>query len=484
MTDLKEQASQIASTLPREHLPTMTWRPPVSFLGSTDKSRSQSDATRGSHLPFLNLISEAQSSSKPCDFEIGDLIGSGGLGTVHVADQSCLHRDVAVKRVRGDRRTEAAEEQLKREGYLMGQLEHPSIPPVYLVGLGEEDRTVLVMRRIQGIPWDDKIAEHGVVKDGSLLQGSALRAELNTFARICEAIAFAHEKGILHRDVKPSNVVVGWYGEVYLLDWGIAVELEDDGFYEAKGFAGTPSFAAPEMLGRRPNLDCKTDVYLLGATLYSVVTGTPPHAGTSTEDVFESVLTSPLPTFSDDWSEPLALLCRKAMEPDPQDRYISVRALLEDLRYVLDYGELAALEAACDRDLSLLMSLANQKEVDFNQFDEIGTRCRFGLERILNDWPGNISVETKLKKCLHILCNAAISRHRIASARVMLQQYRAIRGDSQADRLDRLQQRIDALADQMIARQDDSSIKAQARLVERIANQQREIETLRSQLGE
>jgi len=366
----------------------------------------------------------------------------------------------------------------------MGQLEHPSIPPVYLVGLGEGESTVLVMRRIQGIPWDEKLADQGVVKEDSLLQGSALRTELNTFARICEAIAFAHEKSILHRDIKPSNVVVGWYGEVYLLDWGIAVELEDDGSFDAKAFAGTPSFAAPEMLGRRPKLDCKTDVYLLGATLYAIVTGSPPHAGTSTADVFENVLTSPMPIFSDDWSEPLALLCRKAMEPDPRDRYISVRAMLEDLRYVLDYGELAALEANCDQDLGLLMRLANQKEVDFTHFDEIGTRCRFGLERILNDWPGNISVETKLKKCLHLLCTAAISRQRISSARVMLQQYRAIGGDAHTERLDTLQRRIDALADQMIARQDDSSFKTQARLIERIADQQREIETLRSQRDE
>jgi serine/threonine-protein kinase len=430
------------------------------------------------HLPGLAMKAKGDSDKVSCDFSIGELIGAGGFGIVHIAEQACLNREVAIKRVRPDRRTAVAEQQLQREAYLMGQLEHPAIPPAYLVGVADDEGPVLVMRWIRGVPWNEKLAQFTSLERDGLLKGAALRSELSSFVRICEAVAFSHGQGIIHRDIKPSNIVIGQYGEVYLLDWGISVELQDDGAYSAIGFAGTPCFAAPEMLGRVPKLDPRTDVYLLGSTLYNIVTGHPPHQGETTEEVFEQILTSPVPTFEEGWPDALEMLCRKAMEADPNDRYASARAMLEDLRYVIEYGELTELEAGCDRDLKALIEMAEGRDVDKSQFDEIGTRCRFGLERILHDWPSNTTVARKLEKCLYLLCNAAISQQRIAAARAMIMQYRELAGDIGAERADVMRRRIDALADRLIAKGDELSMNIQVRLVERLAAKEQEYDEL------
>jgi serine/threonine-protein kinase len=286
-----------------------------------------------------------------------------------------------------------------------------------------------------------------VASRSELLQGATLRGELRILIRIGEAIAFAHEKKILHRDIKPSNVIVGEYGEVYLLDWGISVELDENGVFEARAFAGTPAFAAPEMLGYAALLDERTDVYLIGATLYNIVTGRPPHPGETVEEVFHGILTSPAPDLKGDWPEAMAMLCRKSMAADPADRYASVRALLEDLRYVIEFGEITDQELACDRDLETLIEMLRLKDFDSVLFDEIGTRCRFGFERILHEWPGNSGVARKLSRCLLLLCDADISRQRMAVARAMLSQYRKLATGIEAEQADILQQRLDAMAD-------------------------------------
>ncbi|MDG1837236.1 MAG: serine/threonine-protein kinase [Phycisphaerales bacterium] len=478
MSDAKNQAARLASTIPSDLLPTVTCFPRLPWPIDLSQSQSQPADISCGHLSRLDIKSKDDSEKASFDFSVGALIGSGGFGIVHSAEQSCLNREVAIKRVRPDRRSAAAEEQLQREAHLMGRLEHPAIPPAYLIGMGNDKEPVLVMRWIRGVPWNDKLAEFPSSEGDGLLRGAVLRNELNSFIRICEAVAFSHGQGIIHRDIKPSNIVIGQYGEVYLLDWGISVELQDDGVYNALGFAGTPCFAAPEMLSRAPKLDARTDVYLLGSTLYNIVTGYPPHQGETTEEVFERILTSPMPTFAEGWPDALKMLCRKAMEADPNDRYASARAMLEDLRYVIEYGELTELEADCDQDLNALIEMAEDRNKDISKFNELGTRCRFGLERILHEWPSNTTVARNLEKCLYLLCNAAISQQRIAAARSIMVQYRELAGDTGADRADVMRHRIDALADQLIAKGDELSMNIQVQLIERLAAKEQEYDEL------
>ncbi len=478
MSDAKDQAAWLASTIPSDLLPTVTCSPQVSLSDDLDERWPIIAESSGRTLSQLSVKGKDDAGETSIDIAVGNVIGSGGLGVVHAAEQACLQREVAIKRVRPDRRSDAAEQQLQREAYLMGRLEHPAIPPAYLLGVSDDKEPVLVMRWIRGVSWSEKLAEHVSLHGKGMLEGAALRSELNNFVRVCEAVAFSHSQGIIHRDIKPANIVIGQYGEVYLLDWGISVELKEDKTYNAIGFAGTPCFAAPEMLGRAPKLDARTDVFQLGATLYNIVTGCPPHDGKTTEEVFEEILSSPVPVFKEGWPDALEMLCRKAMEADPNDRYASARAMLEDLRYVIEYGELTELEADCDRDLRALVEMMESRDADLSTFDVVGTRCRFGLERILHGWPANVSVSRKLEKCLYLLCNAEIAQQRIASARSILSQFCELAGDAGVGRADVMRRRIDALADQLIAKGDELSMSIQVRLVDKLTVKEQQYDEL------
>jgi len=157
---------------------------------------------------------------------------------------------------------------------------------------------------------------------------------LGILLHVLNALRFAHKLGILHRDLKPGNVMIGDFGEVYLLDWGIAVSLRDDGTGRfplasaASTLAGTPAYLAPEMLGRAggPPLSERTDVYLVGAVLHEIIAGHPPHRGNNSLAVITSVLAS-RPELPASAPPELARICTRAMHAEPEQRFESADAL-------------------------------------------------------------------------------------------------------------------------------------------------------------
>jgi serine/threonine-protein kinase len=217
-------------------------------------------------------------------------VGQGGMGAVWVAFQRSLEREVAVKvpRIGGDPLTTNA---LLKEARVAGNLEHPHIVPIHVLGVDSDGCPVLVMKRIEGQTlatlieqedhpaWPTLVERHGD-RDGALLE---------VLMRVADALQFAHTKGIVHRDVKPENVMVGLFGEVYLLDWGIAHRIGQP----TTEIVGTPGFLAPEMLDPALGpVDARTDVYLLGATLHAALTNTQRHVGSTLAEVFDAALHS------------------------------------------------------------------------------------------------------------------------------------------------------------------------------------------------
>jgi eukaryotic-like serine/threonine-protein kinase len=224
-------------------------------------------------------------------YEITGVAGRGGMGTVYVARDRVLHRDVAVKvlDVADQKGSRAA--RLQREAHILAGLDHPGIVPIHDAGVLPDGRTFYVMKLVKGRRLDDLAAG-----------GAAPADRLTTFGRVLDAVACAHAHGVVHRDLKPDNVMVGGFGEVYVMDWGVAQEAtaEGDG-----AVVGTPGYMPPEQAEPRARVDARADVFALGAML--------------------AQLAGP------DAPAQLRAIADKARHPDADRRYQDVESLAADL---------------------------------------------------------------------------------------------------------------------------------------------------------
>ncbi|QDV32309.1 serine/threonine-protein kinase [Tautonia plasticadhaerens] len=280
----------------------------------------------------------------------------GGLGAVFVALDEELHREVALKQIRGVYADDPTSRQrFVLEAEITGGLEHPGIVPVYGLGTYGDGRPYYAMRFVRGDSLKEAIdrfheGESLEVDPGARPLG--LRKLLRRFTDVCNAIDYAHGRGVLHRDLKPGNVIVGKHGETLVVDWGLAKATgrADPGAGErtlvlssASGSAetlpgsalGTPAYMSPEQAaGDLDRLGPRSDIYSLGATLYCLLTGKPPFEGDDLGAVLRRVRQGdfPPPRALDPTLDPaLEAICLKAMAREPGERYASCRALAEDL---------------------------------------------------------------------------------------------------------------------------------------------------------
>lgn len=340
----------------------------------------RADSTSGAKI--LELLRKLARPPPPIEEET--VLGQGGMGVVRLATQLPLGRKVAVKRLQPSHAKREDIEALLSEAWLSGSLEHPNIVPVHELGLDADGLPVLVMKRIEGLSWStlmrdaDALAAHAPGRP-------ALEANLRILMQVCNALHYAHARGVVHRDVKPDNVMVGGFGEVYLVDWGIAVAPGP-----STQLAGTPVYMAPEMLGG-PNavISARTDVYLLGAVLCELLTGRPPHDGSTAEALTSSVLASS-PGFPADAPVELAALARLCMSAHPAQRpesALAVRVALED--FLAHAGSLE-LTAQAERRLAELQTLLASNEPDSRRVFDLFSECRFGFQQALRDWAHNV----------------------------------------------------------------------------------------------
>ena len=211
-------------------------------------------------------------------YALGEVIGRGGMGEVLLAHDRRIGRDIALKRLQTGAPGEAEIAHFLREARIQARLEHPAIAPVYELGRDSVGRPYFTMKRLAGTTLAD------VVTDGRVTRQRLLRA----FADVCRAIDFAHSRGVVHRDLKPANIMLGEFGEVYVLDWGIAHVLATAApiaTADSERIAvtpapyqvvGTPGYMAPEQL-ENAEVGPAADVYSLGAILFEILTGEPVH---------------------------------------------------------------------------------------------------------------------------------------------------------------------------------------------------------------
>jgi serine/threonine protein kinase len=208
----------------------------------------------------------------PASYEVGRELGRGGMGVVYQARQVGLARDVALKQVLAGRDGAADLERFVAEARTTGFLEHPNVVPVHELARTAEGHAFLAMKLVSGVSWKQ------LLRPAEGTRGAPdLVRHLEVLLQVCNAVAFAHTKGVIHRDIKPENVMVGDFGEVFLVDWGLAVAFRDGPAAElaphrstVRSPGGTPSYMAPEqVLDDGEALGPWTDVYLLGAPVRS-----------------------------------------------------------------------------------------------------------------------------------------------------------------------------------------------------------------------
>jgi formylglycine-generating enzyme required for sulfatase activity/tRNA A-37 threonylcarbamoyl transferase component Bud32 len=277
----------------------------------------------------------------------------GGLGEVFVARDEELRREVALKEIQ-ERHADNPESRARflLEAEVTGGLEHPGIVPVYGLGTYGDGRPFYAMRFVKGDSLKHAVERFHEEKAALPAGERALRLRqlLGRFVDVCQAVAYAHSRGVLHRDLKPGNVMLGKYGETLVVDWGLAkvlgeAEVEvtegllvtsaDSALTQAGRALGTPAYMSPEQAaGRLDQLGPRSDVYSLGATLYCLLTGQAPYPSGDAGEVLGKVQRGdcPRPRELDRHIHPaLEAVCRKAMALRPDDRYPSPQALADDL---------------------------------------------------------------------------------------------------------------------------------------------------------
>ena len=287
-------------------------------------------------------------------YRLIERIGSGGMGTVYLAEDSALGRRVALKILDlPELRTELSV-RLLREAHILARLEHPGIVPVHDAGTLADGRVFYAMKFVEG----ERLDALAKRIDG-------IHERLRIFQRICEAVAFAHARGILHRDLKPENVMVGPFGEVLVMDWGVAKILREDPQpreerppigvevsrkaptatkplkTEHGAILGTPGYMAPEQArGEVESIDERADIYSLGAILKFLVASKKFDAPQGSD--MGGIGTKTASTTTASAPKAIAAIAQKAMAEEPANRYASVSDLAQDVARYLDGAPVSA----------------------------------------------------------------------------------------------------------------------------------------------
>jgi serine/threonine-protein kinase len=281
------------------------------------------------------------------------LYARGGIGQVWLARDEALGREVALKELRPETASHPAHRQrFLEEARVTGQLEHPGIVPVYELAADPADpRPFFAMRLVKGRTLSDAVGDYHEKRRRREAAPLELHVLLGAFVTVCNTVAFAHHRGVVHRDLKGPNVLLGDFGEVIVLDWGLAKrvgESESEGPAAAPSTTsgstatavgqvlGTPGYMAPEQAaGRVDRIDARTDVYGLGALLYEILTGQPPFRGSDVQDLLRRVREEEPPRprrLNPDAPRPLEAVALKALAKDPARRYADAAELGRDVQ--------------------------------------------------------------------------------------------------------------------------------------------------------
>ncbi|RME26851.1 MAG: protein kinase [Deltaproteobacteria bacterium] len=322
--------------------------------GGRGRGRESASVSVAVEMPTRPMVQHTPLEQR---YKVSTLIGKGASGLVHRARDRALNRVVAIKTLKEDlaeRRGMVA--RFIREARIVAQLEHPAIVPVHDLGQLPDGRWYITMKEVSGSTLRQLIKElHRARGNGPFVAtetGWTFRRSIDAFRTVCAALGFAHDRGVIHRDVKPDNIMVGAYGEVLLVDWGLAkvlAEPESDPLTSGDDISspwvaergtrtrhgvvvGTPAYMSPEQArGETDRVGIRSEIWSLGGVLYTILYGRPPYRGRS-KDVLRRVARRPPPAIEGvPVPEQLVEIWRRCMRMDPDDRYPDTQAIIDDI---------------------------------------------------------------------------------------------------------------------------------------------------------
>jgi len=321
---------------------------------------------------IMSHENEAETDKNNPDYEILEKLGEGGMGEIFSARQVSMDRTVAVKMIKAKKNeNNETQERFLSEAAVTGELDHPNIVPIHSLGSNEKGKLFYAMKKVNGKPWSKKIAN------------LSKEENLDILLKVADAIAFAHSKNIIHMDLKPENVMLGEYGEVYVMDWGLAASIGEPGkaklITETDAIGGTPAYMPPEIAaGDVENIDFSSDIYLLGAILFNIISGKTPHTGktcsTCLAKAADNIIQDPC------CEDPYLPIAYCAMETLPANRYKSILDLKNTLIECRSHSDSHEIR---------LLALTHHNEAKSSQNYESYAEAIFAYKEALRLWENN-----------------------------------------------------------------------------------------------
>jgi len=330
------------------------------------------------------------------DFSISGILGEGGMGIVYQAIQNPIRRFVALKMLNKKIIDEETRNEFIQEAAITAYLDHPHIVPLYDIGITPKNLLFYTMKEIKGASWEE------------ILSSNKEEDNIDILLKVCDALAFAHDKGIIHRDLKPENIMLGNYGEVFLMDWGLAVsykpELNIPGVAtlneENIAISGSPAFMSPEMANSDlKNIGICSDIYLLGGLLFFILTNKSPHSASEVEEALKQAQNNEIVQLEEEGV--LIDIALKALSTNPVDRHLSVKEFQGAIKKGLGNIESIKLAQSAKQDFEKA-----KKSLKYNDF----AQALFGYKEASKLWSDNIIAEAGVETTTIQYAKCAIAK--------------------------------------------------------------------------
>ena len=382
-----------------------------------------------------SLTSKQEKSEREIDIEVSEVVlGEGGMGIVFEGTQKSPKRNVAIKRIK--KRNAYLEDLLQHEAMITGRLSHPNIIPIHILKTEGNYGPEVIMPLLKGNTLQNKLDTDTI----------SLRSALFVLDQICNALCYAHANGVIHRDIKPENIMLGNYGDVYLVDWGIALDTLQPLEKNPK-LVGTPSFMPPEMAkGGIDTVDERTDIYLLGATLHYILVKEPRHKGTNLESVLEHAKESPPFFYPHHIFSELGQLANQCCQADKEKRIQRVNIFQDALKEAIKHWDVMELILEAE---TLLVQLKSKTTTESALPLFLQARALFTQAQ--KSWPEAKTTENGLEKALEYMICIFLENGEYKTAKPICTEYES--SFPHSNRIEKFRIRIDELEKSALERE-------------------------------